>query len=296
MPKVSVLMSCYKSNPEYLKEAINSVLNQTYSDFELLIANNNDIADSIYKVTEDTVKQFQELDGRIIYVNNNGNLGGCASMNNLIKLAKGEFITICDHDDIYEQSKLQIQLDTFSKPENVDIDVVSGGVEMFWDNGRKTHVCHPMQATQITANLVFWQPVMNPTYMVKKASILKCGCWLKQDEYKIATDFEMWSRNYFLKHLIIPSTLVKYRKHSNSDSTINKTQLRVEHQRIVRRNLLSGYGICIDNVKILRALDPFSHVSSLNKTELEYLKKLVEVLPEEEQRALRNILVKKNLL
>ena len=92
MPKVSVLMPIYKTNEKYLKEAISSILNQSYTDFEFLI-----LDDCPEDTREEIVKSFK--DKRIKYFKNERNLGITPSRNKLIDMAKGEYLAVFDHDD-----------------------------------------------------------------------------------------------------------------------------------------------------------------------------------------------------
>ena len=87
MPKVSVLMPVYKTNEKYLREAIESILNQTYKDFEFLILDDcpNDTRESI-------VKSYN--DERIKYFKNEKNLGISGARNKLIDLSSGEYLAI----------------------------------------------------------------------------------------------------------------------------------------------------------------------------------------------------------
>lgn len=93
MPKVSVLMPVYKTDEKYLRGAIESVLRQTFSDFEFLI-----LDDAPEDSREDIVKSYK--DKRIKYIKNETNLGITPSRNKLIELAKGEYLAVMDHDDV----------------------------------------------------------------------------------------------------------------------------------------------------------------------------------------------------
>ena len=93
MPKVSVLMPVYKTKEEYLRAAIESILTQTFTDFEFLI-----LDDCPEDDRGAVVRSYK--DKRIKYFKNNKNLGISASRNKLINMAKGEYLAVFDHDDI----------------------------------------------------------------------------------------------------------------------------------------------------------------------------------------------------
>ena len=94
MPEVSVLMPVYNTRPEHLREAMESILAQTFTDFEFLILND---ASSDPRV-EEVVQSFS--DPRIVYAVNEKNLGISGSRNRLLDMAKGEYLAVMDHDDI----------------------------------------------------------------------------------------------------------------------------------------------------------------------------------------------------
>jgi len=112
--KVSVIIPTY-NRPHFLKEAIKSVLYQTFKDFELIIVDDN----SSIKIKEKAIDIFS--DDRIIYIKNNTNLGGSGARNKGIEIAKGKYIAFLDDDDIWAKSKLEKQLEVFSQNESIDI-------------------------------------------------------------------------------------------------------------------------------------------------------------------------------
>lgn len=122
MVKVSVLMPVYKTKEEYLREAISSILNQTFTDFEFLILDDCPDDDR-----EKIVKSYQ--DKRITYFKNEKNLGISASRNKLIDMAQGEYLAIFDHDDISMPTRLEKQVVYLD--EHPEIGVVSSFIEKF---------------------------------------------------------------------------------------------------------------------------------------------------------------------
>ena len=94
MPKVSVLMPVYNTRPDHLREAMDSILSQTLTDFEFLILNDASTDPRV----EEVVKSYD--DPRIVYVVNESNLGISGSRNRLLDMAQGEYLAVMDHDDI----------------------------------------------------------------------------------------------------------------------------------------------------------------------------------------------------
>ena len=94
IPKVSVLMPVYNTQSEHLHEAIDSILAQTFRDFEFLILNDCSTDPQV----EEVVKSYS--DPRIVYAVNERNLGISGARNRLLDMAQGEYLVVMDHDDI----------------------------------------------------------------------------------------------------------------------------------------------------------------------------------------------------
>ena len=114
MPKVSVLMPVYKTDEAYLRVAIESILNQTFTDFEFLILDDCPDDDR-----EKVVKSYD--DPRIIYAKNERNLGITPSRNKLIEMAKGEYLAVFDHDDVSLPERLEKQVAYMEANPNVGV-------------------------------------------------------------------------------------------------------------------------------------------------------------------------------
>ena len=238
---ISVIMSCYNSNQVYLKESVESILNQTYGDFELLVADNG---------VKFNLKAFlgRFKDSRIKYIDNGGNIGPQASYDKLADLAQGDYVAIQDHDDIALPHRLQAEkemLDTH--PEVVS---VSGLIHIFgtkeYDDGKS------MEPTQVKEELIFWQPIKQPTWMKRK--------WFCE-QYKYAEgwmiyDYEFWSRTRHIPHLIMDDCILKYRKVASNSGTERARKIREEHAQIVKRNL-ALLGITATE-ELCQALDPYN--------------------------------------
>lgn len=106
-PKVSVLTPIYNTDPEYLRERIESILNQTFSDFEFLILNDSPDNNEIEKIVLECAKK----DKRIKYSKNDYNMGITPSRNKLLEMANGEYLAIFDHDDISLPKRLEKEVD-----------------------------------------------------------------------------------------------------------------------------------------------------------------------------------------
>ncbi len=118
MSFVSIIMPYYKKN-FYIEETINSIINQSYQKFEIIL-----IDDELSIESSEVLKKIKKKDERIKIINNKNNLGAGESRNVGIKLAQGEYIAFCDCDDLWNRDKLKDQL-YFMKNLNIDFSFTS---------------------------------------------------------------------------------------------------------------------------------------------------------------------------
>ncbi len=204
MPKISVLMPVYKTKPEYLKEAIESVLDQTFTDFELLI-----LDDCPEDDRAEVVKSFK--DERIKYLKNEKNLGITPSRNKLIELAKGEYLAVIDHDDVALPERFAEQKKVLdSHPE---IGVVGCWVERF---PAKKIAKYPEHNKEIEYYLMQGCAISHTGAMIRK-SILGRNCY--DEEFSPSEDYALWcqllGKTQFYN---IPKILMKYRWYEGNTS------------------------------------------------------------------------------
>ena len=260
---ISVIMSCYNSDKEQLKQSIESILNQTYTDFEFLIADNGEKFN-----LEEFLKQFN--DPRIKYINNNGNIGPVASFNNLHKLAKGKYIALQDHDDISLPNRLQFEKEELDN--NHKLQSVSCLIHIF--GGKKEHDDGiAMEPAQVKEELIFWQPIKQPTFMKRKEFANKYN----YNEWFIY-DYEFWSRTRHIPHKIINRIGLNYRKSASNSSIERKNNIRFDHCRIIQRNF-NELGLTIP-IELCQMLDPFCH-KKFDKKYIDLFKSCKDVLLKE---------------
>lgn len=201
MPRVSVLTPIYRTDASHLRECIESILNQTFTDFEFLIL--NDSPDATY--LRDIVKSYG--DKRIKYIENDHNMGISASRNKLLKMARGEYIAIFDHDDISVPTRLIQQVEFLDA--NPYIGVVSGLLEFFGDIHRI--MPQPEYDTQIKVFLTNTCPVAHTAAMIRK-SVLTDNNIEYEEYYSPAEDYRLWARLMDVTHFHnLQTVLVKYR-------------------------------------------------------------------------------------
>jgi len=104
MIKTSIVMTYYKKS-QFINKSINSLINQSEKDFEIII-----IDDEVSKESENILKNILKLDKRISLETNDKNMGAGAARNKAINLSKGNYIAFCDCDDLWDKAKLETQI------------------------------------------------------------------------------------------------------------------------------------------------------------------------------------------
>jgi glycosyltransferase involved in cell wall biosynthesis len=272
---ISVLLPVYNGEP-HLREAIESILNQTYTDFELLIIN-----DGSSDKSETTILSFD--DSRIEYIENNENIGLIATLNKGLKLAKGKFIARMDHDDISLPNRFTEQVKFLE--DNPDIGICGTWAEEFGLESKivKPPVCHH----EIVASLLFQNPLYHPSTMLRKSELSQYNLsytegYIQAEDYKLWIDAATHTKLYNL-----PQVLLRYRRHSlptdtrsrETDSTIRvklelveklfRLESETEKNEII--NIFSGKASL--NSITIRAL---AKICSANKQKKKFQQKILE--------------------
>jgi glycosyltransferase involved in cell wall biosynthesis len=191
-----------------LKQTLDSILKQTFKDFEVLVIDNYSTDD-----TEKVVKSFK--DKRIKYFKNKNNGLLAVNRNYAIKHAKGKFIAICDDDDLWLPSKLEEELAEFEK--NPDIGLVCTNGISFNEKGEEQIMGSQKDQFFSFQYMMIDNPVMCSSAMIKKSVFDDVGILDESRDIFTAEDYEMWLRvakKYKIKYLGEP--LVKYRIHSGA--------------------------------------------------------------------------------
>ncbi len=117
LPLVSIIITTYKRH-DYLNRAIHSVLNQTYKNIELIIADDNDSDSEFSKQVEALVAEFRKNDDRIVYLPMGKNSGACHARNAGFAYSHGDYVDFLDDDDEFYPEKIQLQLEKFNNSDS----------------------------------------------------------------------------------------------------------------------------------------------------------------------------------
>ncbi|MDJ0817714.1 MAG: glycosyltransferase [Desulfobacterales bacterium] len=206
LPDTSVVMSVY-NDTEYLNESINSILCQTYRNFEFII-----VTDGSNIRTQEIIEGYALDDQRIVVLKNDTNMGLTRSLNKAISRARGEFIARQDADDISLPTRLEKQVGFLAQhPSYV---LVSCNLEKIDSTGRFLKVIEISSKPYLLDwNFLFFNGIYGHSQVVyRKRQFESSGGYCEAFAY--AQDYELWTRLLRIgKFKILNETLVKNREH-----------------------------------------------------------------------------------
>lgn len=224
-PVISVVLPVYNSD-KYLREAVESILSQTFNNFELIVINDGSTDDSL-----GILKEFKKLDERVRLVSR-GNRGIPATLNEGISIARGEWIAIMNADDIALPNRLERQLQWL---EQTGSDICGSWVKFFGTAERRI-LKHPQTDAAIKMGLMFGSMFAQPSVMMRTDLVKK----LQYDKnWKVAEDYDLWERAMRAgwKMTNVPEVLLLYRQHNEQISVSTFSYQQQLTQNIRRRCL-----------------------------------------------------------
>tara|TARA_B100000315_G_C14583645_1_gene591808 strand:+ start:1615 stop:2646 length:1032 start_codon:yes stop_codon:yes gene_type:complete len=249
-PKVTVLMSVYNGE-RYLREAIDSILNQTFTDYEFIIVN-----DGCTDSSRDIITTYS--DRRICLIDNERNIGLTKSLNKGLKKANGEYIARIDADDISLPQRLEKQVTFMRKNPKVS---VCGGWVIYFGTKKENIIKLPSEANEIKASLFYKNELYHTTVIFRRELQNKEKVFYNED-YLRAQDYELWSRlSHSSKLRNINEVLAKYRTHRNTVfKTDEEGQLRDANRVRITQLKKLIFEPTKDEIKL--------HLSLLNQEEI----------------------------
>lgn len=227
--RLSVIMSAYNEKEIWLKQSIESVLNQTFSDFEFLIILDNPNAENL----KNLIKSYSERDARIRFYVNEKNSGLVYSLNRALNLARGEYIVRMDADDISEIDRFEKEFKVLTSEK---LDLVGSMITIIDENDKENGFMNIYGTTPDTCvkSLKYRSCIVHPTWMFRKKLVDNFGGY-----YNVPTaeDYEFLCRMAVngAKMKNINDNLLKYRRRESGISLKNSYQ-QYQIARIVRNN------------------------------------------------------------
>jgi glycosyltransferase involved in cell wall biosynthesis len=222
---------CVYNGQEFLTEAVQSVLSQTFTSFEFIVVNDGSTDGSAA-----ILLSFN--DPRIRIIENVRNLGLIRSLNIGLEAARGELIARMDADDICVPERFAKQVDFLDR--DPDIGLCGTWLQIIGEDQRYTF---PLTHEEIKVALLEYNPIAHPSIMFRSRVIKEAGLTYDID-FPGAEDYELWTRAIFLtKFANIPEPLLFYRKHSQQVTQNKKDEVAATSGKI-KIGLLKSLAIC----------------------------------------------------
>lgn len=222
-PLVSIILPVYNAQ-ETIKDALLSIINQTYRNIEVIIIN-----DGSHDNSELIIKSVK--DERIFYYNNDGNKGLIYTLNRAVHLANGKYIARMDADDISLPLRIEKQVSIMEN--NLEIVVCGCNIELFGDVNRKYSTLQMLDSNGLKSLLAKVPCFAHPTVMIRK-SIIDDNNFSYDYKYLHAEDYKLWIDLAIVgEFYMIKEKLLKYRI-SNTQITRSSNIVQIETARKCR--------------------------------------------------------------
>jgi hypothetical protein len=217
-PTVSVIMTVFNGD-KFLAETIESVLNQSFRDFEFLV-----VDDGSTDATADILSKYVHRDGRI-RVLGDGKRGRSASLNLAISLANGKYVANTDADDLSMPRRIEEQVAFMER--NPEVGVLGSAYELVTESGVVIDtVGHPLEDSQIRSVMLRYNPICHSSVILRKDIVLATTGY--RSTFEPSEDYDLWLRMSERSRLAnLDNVLVRYRLHGNQLSI-----RKIEHQTL----------------------------------------------------------------
>lgn len=222
MAKISVIMGVYNcKNTDLLLKSVNSIINQTFKDWEFLICN-----DGSSDNTLSVLYEIAKLDNRIKVLSYDKNHGLAYALNYCLKHAEGEYIARQDDDDFSLPERFEKQVDFLDK--NIEYDLVGSNADVYNDSGIWGKFIVDEKPDKKT---FFWNnPFIHPVIMIRKNSIDKVNGYRVAKETRRCEDYDMFMRLYSkkMKGYNIQEKLYLYRIENDPKKCYRPMKYRID--------------------------------------------------------------------
>lgn len=240
---VTVIMPVFNAE-KYLSLAIESVLNQTYKYFTLLIIN-----DGSSDRSEDIILSY--ADPRICYVKNEKNIGIVKTLNKGLKLAETKYVARMDADDICEAERLEKQIAFLEA--NGQLSLLGTQAALIDESGKQMGILSPPENDRMIKTALLFSNVFIHSSVMIRSSILKKENWEYEYSHKAVEDYGLWLKiasKYSVG--ILPQKLLRYRINSEgimANANKNQDDL-IKNRSVIYKELFERLGICISDKSI----------------------------------------------
>lgn len=230
---VSVIMSCYNENPEWVENSIQSIIKQTYKNIEFIIVNDNPDNIELYSM----LNKYDKLYDNITVIYNEKNIGLVSSLNKAISKCKGIYIARMDSDDISNLTRIEKQVKYMHK--NKNIDLVMCHSNLIDERGKKIGENRITPSKKYIAKLLKYKNVsIHPTWLFRREIIDKLNGYR---ECKYIEDYDLLCRAIINGYNLgsINECLLDYRIRSSSICNSNRLEQQINFQLVQSQFLTS---------------------------------------------------------
>lgn len=223
---ISIIMSVYNSE-KYLAESIDSLLSQTYKNFELIV-----IDDLSTDNSKSIAQEFSKRDSRVIVIENKYDKGIHGASNSGLDIARGQFIAKADADDLQRPYRLKDEIEFLN--DHPDIDIVGGGYQLFGEINN-VKVFHPSDSLVLAWRFISDIYFCNPTVMFRRSVLYTIPHYPKV----VCEDFSFLSKA-LKKHqgYNIKKILIDYRQHDTNYSKTKEDNIKISAKEIFEENFM----------------------------------------------------------
>ncbi|NUM25234.1 MAG: glycosyltransferase [Candidatus Buchananbacteria bacterium] len=232
-PKISVIMPFYNA-AAFLAPALESILNQTFRDFELILINDASTDNS------DQIVQRYLTDQRIIYIKNKVNQGIVFNLNLALQRAQSEIIARMDGDDVCEPDRFAKQYEFLQQ--HPEVAAVGSFIKIIDENGKIIDQrTKPVDFEQMKKKLLVYSPVVHASLLYRKSAVLALGGY--RDKYLYCEDIDLFYRLVYSGHILanIPEFLYYYRYHH--DSVAHRSKLLAKKMLLLRHETITSFSL-----------------------------------------------------
>jgi len=226
---ISAIMSVYDEPDYYIKSSIESILNQSFRDFEFIIIQDTPDNNRITLL----LNEYVNKDKRVRYICNDQNIGLAQSLNKGLKIANGEYIARMDADDISLSNRFQHQIDFLEQ--NPEISLVGSSAVLVDENGLELQLLqNPTEHEYLRLHfLKGFTPCFHPTWMFRKKLLENLGGYRN---LPVGQDYDFLARlmDYGLKISNLKEPLLEYREHPGRIGN-NKNIVQIRLGEYIRR-------------------------------------------------------------
>ncbi|MFH1677735.1 MAG: glycosyltransferase [Patescibacteria group bacterium] len=228
-PKVTILMPVYNGE-QYLREAIESILNQTFMDFEFLIINDGSVDKS-----EKIIKLYENR--RIIFANNPENKGLIFTLNRGLKMAQGKYVARMDQDDISLPERIKKQYDFLEK--NSKIGLLGTA---YYEINQKGDIIgkkiFPTTNKKLQKLLIKYNSFAHPSVIIRKDILNKIGTYSETNECLHIEDYDLWFRMARESEIANLSEPLLKRRYNGKNISIIKENEQIKNAFKLRKRVI----------------------------------------------------------